>query len=223
MTDQSVRYLRFDVDNPYVSRAKSYSAFRISFRDKDYLGYIGEFLDILDSYGQKGTFFFRPRYTLPTRALAESILAKGHEIGHHVDKTRDIDKMRQEKMILERVAGQVAGITIHGRGIPFLSPSGDGYHQQYLSYCIELGYIYEGTGLRDDLEKLEELTILPKHTTLDRHLMANVPNLIILVHPCRVFRNRMIRGLFDEILTRYRFLPLKAAVEHEPRMRCGLE
>jgi len=216
-----VRYLRFDVDNPYVSRAKSYSAFRISFRDKDYLGYIGELLDILDSYGQKGTFFFRPRYTLPTRALAESILAKGHEIGHHVDKTRDINKMREEKTILERVAGQVAGITIHGRGIPFLSPGGDGYHKQYLSYCIELGYIYEGTGLRNKLGKLEELTILPAHTTLDGHLKADIPDLIMLVHPCRVFRKRAVREVFEEVLTRYRFLPLIAAIES--RRQFGLE
>ena len=223
MTGQSVRYLRFDVDNPYVSRVKSYGAFRISFRDEDYLGYVGDLLDILDSYGQKGTFFFRPRYTLPTRALAESILAKGHEIGHHVDKTRDINKMREEKTILETVAGQVLGITIHGRGIPFLSPSGDGYHEQYLSYCIELGYIYEGTGLRNRLEKLEELTILPAHFTLDRRLKADVPDLIMLVHPCRVFRKRAVREVFEEVLTRYRFLPLTAAVELESRRHLGLE
>jgi len=215
LTDQSVRYLRFDVDNPYVSKVKSYGAFRISFRDKDYLGYIGDLLDILDSYRQKGTFFFRPRYTLPIRALAESILAKGHEIGHHVDKTRGIDKMREEKMILEGVAGVVDGITIHGRGIPLLSPSGDGCHEKYLSYCIELGYTYEGTGLRNKFEKLDGLTILPTHTTLDRYSKPDIPELIMLVHPCRVFRNRMMREVFEETLTRYRFLPLKAAVELE--------
>ena len=223
MTGQSVRYLRFDVDNPYVSRVKSYSAFRISFHDEDYLGYIGDLLDILDSYGQKGTFFFRPRYTLPTKVLAESILAKGHEIGHHVDKTRDINKMREEKTILERVAGQVEGITIHGRGIPLLSPSGDGYNEQYLSYCVELGYIYEGTGLRREYERLRGLTILPAHTTLDRHLKADIPDAIMLVHPCRIFRNRKVREIFEEVLTRYRFRPLKEAVELEPARHFGSE
>ena len=211
-----MRYLRFDVDNPYVSRVKSYSAFLISFRDREYLRYIGDLLDILGSYGQRGTFFFRPRYTLPGRALAESILAKGHEIGHHVDRTRDIKKMREEKSILESVAGAVDGITIHGRGIPFLSPSGDGYHEQYLAYCIELGYVYEGTGLRKECEKLGDLTILPGHTTLDRHLKADIPDIITLVHPCRIFRNRKVRVVFEEVLTRYRFLPLKAAIELEP-------
>jgi len=222
LSDLPVRCLRFDVDNPYVSRLKSYRAFRFGFRDNDHLRYIEDVLDILDSYKQKGTFFFRPRYTLPTRTLTESILSRGHEIGHHVDRTRDIRKMREEKAILEEIAGTVRGITIHGRGFPILSPSGDGYHGHYLSYCVELGYVYEGTGLRSEFSKYEKLAIFPTHTTLDRELSTSNLKTVVLVHPCKVLRSQTVREAFEKALKTYRFVPMKEALNPEYLRRLQL-
>lgn len=222
MPDLPVRYLRFDVDNPYVSRLKSYRAFRLGLRDDRYLRYVEEVLTMLDVHEQKGTFFFRPRYTLPNRALIELILGRGHEIGHHVDRTRNISKMREEKAILEEDAGTVLGITIHGRGLPVLSPSGDGYHEQYLSYCAELGYAYEGTGLRTEFDRYEKLVVFPAHTTLDRELSASIRNHVMLLHPCRLLRSQTVRRVFGKVLKAYRFVPMKEALDHGHQARLAL-
>lgn len=214
MPDLPVRYLRFDVDNPYVSRLKSYRAFTLGLRDDHYLRYVEEVLTMLEAHEQKGTFFFRPRYTLPNRALTELILGRGHEIGHHVDKTRDISKMREEKKVLEEGAGNVLGITIHGRGLPVLSPSGDGYHNKYLSYCAKLGYAYEGTGLWSEFKRYEKLVVFPTHTTLDRELTTNVRHDVMLLHPCRLLRSQTTRKLFERVLGAYRFVPMKEVLDH---------
>ena len=222
LQDLSVRYLRFDVDNPYVSRLKSYRAFRLGLRDDRFLRYVEQILTMLDVHEQKGTFFFRPRYTLPNRALIELILGRGHEIGHHVDRTRDISKMREEKAILEEAAGTVLGITIHGRGLPVLSPTGDGYHDKYLSYCAELGYTYEGTGLQNEFDRYEKLVVFPAHTTLDRELSTSIRTHVMLLHPCRLLRNASVREVFEKVLKAYRFVPMKEALNHVHQPRFAL-
>jgi hypothetical protein len=222
LPDLPVRYLRFDVDNPYVSRLKSYRAFRLGLLDDRFLRYVEEVLTMLDVHEQKGTFFFRPRYTLPNRALTELILGRGHEIGHHVDRTLDISKMREEKTILEDDAGTVLGITIHGRGLPVLSPSGDGYHDKYLSYCAELGYAYEGTGLRTEFDTYEKLVVFPAHTTLDRELSTSIRTHVMLLHPCRLLRNASVREVFEKVLKAYRFVPLKDALNRGHQARLAL-
>ena len=222
LPDLPVRYLRFDVDNPYVSRLKSYRAFTLGLRDDRFLRYVEEVLTMLDVHEQKGTFFFRPRYTLPNRALTELILGRGHEIGHHVDRTRDISKMREEKTILEEDAGTVLGITIHGRGLPVLSPSGDGYHDKYLSYCAELGYAYEGTGLQTEFDTYEKLVVFPAHMTLDRELSTSIRTHVMLLHPCRLLRNASVREVFEKVLKAYRFVPMKEALNHGHQARLAL-
>jgi peptidoglycan/xylan/chitin deacetylase (PgdA/CDA1 family) len=222
LPDLPVRYLRFDVDNPYVSRLKSYRTFRLGLRDDRYLRYVEQVLAMLDDHEQKGSFFFRPRYTLPNKALTELILGRGHEIGHHVDRTRDISKMREEKTILEEDAGTVLGITIHGRGLPVLSPSGDGYHDKYLSYCAELGYAYEGTGLRNEFDTYEKLVVFPAHTTLDRELSASIQSHVMLLHPCRLLRSKTVRSVFEKVLKTYRFVPMKEALDHVHRAHAAL-
>ncbi|MGD9130306.1 MAG: polysaccharide deacetylase family protein [Candidatus Bathyarchaeota archaeon] len=217
------KFLRFDIDNPCKSIPKSYLSFKFpKFSD---LSYLTQILDLLRDYNQKGTFFFRPDYTMPSPSLIRSLIRDGHEIGHHVDHTVNIKEMQREKLTLESKCGNTLGITIHGHGLPFLSPSGEGFHNRYFEYCVKLGYKYEGTGHYTGIpktkffSKLDGLIIFPRHLTFDKFPKTDFAEKTLLAHPVRLVRDKKLLRSFEEVLKRYNFIPQREILNEVVRTR----
>ena len=214
------KFLRFDVDNPTKSIVRSFLSFRFPIFSN--LSYLKPILDLLREYDQKGSFFFRPYYTIPSSSLVNSLLRDGHEIGHHVDHTKNIKEMQMEKLKLESKCGKVVGITIHGYGLPLVSPSGQAFHNKYFDYCVKLGYKYEGTGHYTDLSKkkfskFNGMYVFPHHLTFDRFPKTEFTQKVLMAHPCRLARNKKILALFERVLQNYKFIPQREILNDEVR------
>jgi hypothetical protein len=226
--NMKTKFLRFDVDNPCKSIPSSWISFRFpKFSD---LSYLEQILDLLRAYNQKGTFFFRPYYTIPSPSLISLLIRDGHEIGHHADHTINLKEMQREKITLESKCGKVSGITLHGHGLPLLSPNGEGFHNRYFEYCIELGYTYEGTGhytgipKKNSFSKLDGLIIFPRHLTFDKFPKTDFAEKILLAHPVKLVRNTKLMKLFERVLEKHNFIPLReilnnVALQQEINMR----
>ena len=207
------KFLRFDVDRPCKSISRSFISYR--FPEFSDLSYLEQILDLLRAYNQKGTFFFRPYYTMPSPSLIRLLIRDGHEIGHHVDHTINVKEMQREKLTLESKCVKILGITLHGHGLPLLSPNGEGFHNRYFEYCIELGYKYEGTGHYTDIPKkksfsnLDGLVVFPRHLTFDKFPKTDFAEKVLLAHPVRLARNTKLMKLFERVLEKHKFVPLR--------------
>ena len=210
------KYLYFDVDNPYLSRIKSYCSFK-GMRFLGYLSHLDKIFELLAKHNQCATFFFRPYYTLPTAKIVRQAMECDCEIGLHADKTRLLSEMLQEKRLLESKVKPILGITTHGKGIRFLSPSGEWQHSQegFLDRCLALNYKYVGTGYWGESFQWykNKLLLFPKHLTFDKHPKPNFPEQVVLVHPSKVLRNNYLYSKFRLILDKYKFHALKEGLD----------
>lgn len=216
------KFLRFDVDNPAKSVLRSFLSFRFPILSN--LSYLKPILDLLHDYNQKGTFFFRPYYTMPSALLVKSLLRDGHEIGHHVDHTKNIAEMQKEKLRLESKCGKILGITIHGYGLPLVSPSGEAFHDKYFEYCVKLGYKYEGTGhytdlLNKKLTNFDGMYVFPRHLTFDQFPKTDFDEKVMMAHPCRLARNKNLLRLFERVLQNYKFIPQREILNDNVRTK----
>lgn len=220
--------LRFDVDKVYGDHFLDYFNYltKIRLSTKRQFSKEKTLLKTLEEYEARGTFFFRPLYTLPTDELVAQIKDLKCKIGLHADKTLNIQEMRRNKKILEeRIGSKIMGITTHGKGLFGVLASGELRHSHFLKFAAEVGYLYDATSgpenptWKPNVFSFERKKILMfgKHITIDTlfykrrnkvfsetinicsDVIANRGNFILLLHPNR-FSEKPIKTLFERLL-----------------------
>ena len=81
--------------------------------DEEFNPYYGvpKVMEIEEKFGIRSTFFFRPRYDDGTEVekysqTMKALLASGWEVGLHSNSTSTLEEVAQEKMLIEKAAGQ---------------------------------------------------------------------------------------------------------------------
>lgn len=219
--------LRFDVDkvygNHFLDCFNYLTKVRLSERQ---FSKVKILLKTLREYEARGTFFFRPLYTLPTDDLVAQIKHSRCEIGLHADKTLNIQEMRRNKKILEeRIESKIMGVATHGKGLFGVLANGELRHTRFLKFAAEAGYLYDGTSGKENptwKPKVfsfgrKKILLFGRHITISTFLhkrgnkgfseitnicsdvIAKRGNFILLLHPNR-FSEKTVKTLFKRLL-----------------------
>jgi peptidoglycan/xylan/chitin deacetylase (PgdA/CDA1 family) len=194
--------IRIDVDRPYgreplvrhiISRLSSDLYFP-AIEPLGYLRELGIILRMLNERRARAYVFFR-RCTLPSPGILALIAEGGHEIGLHLENSRTLDTLVDEKRTLEaHIGGPVTAFSKHGSG-------GAKYgRRHYAPYEPEkyIGWAKQA-GLKLFLGNLEDPSIRP---TVDADGLRAYPSAFWLEPPWRDTKVFTIDWLMAEASSR---------------------
>lgn len=135
-----------------------------------------EILEVLDRHGAKATFFLIGSRTVEHEGAVRGIVARGHEIGHHMwrdettlflDEGEFARRFKRTERVLERFAPDLA----------WFRPGGGWYDETMVRHAESRGYrVVLGSAPAVD-------TFVPSSGIVTRYLLANVrPGAILILH-----------------------------------------
>lgn len=136
---------------------------------------VPRFLDLLDKYEIKSTFFIPGEAVEKHAAIVKEITERGHEVGNHgyshicpcefESKEEEVEEYAKTSAVIEKVTGQ--------RPVGFRAPSWE-FSLNTLEILKEMGFLYDSTMMGSDrIEKLKvfgeksDIVEIPINWTLD--------------------------------------------------------
>jgi hypothetical protein len=217
--------LRVDVDKPYGNHtvlrkiaSKMVEDFMPNFNLKiGYLSHLKEFIRYCNVKGVVGTFFHRI-CTLPDQDTLDLLQIGGHEIGLHLENSRNRDTFYNElNQIKSYTYLNVKSFSKHGSGVYKLGK----YHypkyepELYKKWAIELGIRYpSGNGIPLKPEDLFSrdgyyeniFWIEPSYRSSrfnnlgDIIKIAKKNDIVVLIHPCNFLSDVATRKEFQNLV-----------------------
>jgi hypothetical protein len=217
--------LRVDVDKPYGNHtlvrkiaSKIVEDFLPDLNLKfEYLSHLKEFIRHCNDKGIVGTFFHRI-CTLPDEDTMHLISIGGHEIGLHLENSRNKNTFYSElNQIKSKLNLNIKSFSKHGSGVYKLGK----YHypiyepELYKKWAIEFGIKYpSGNGIPLTPEDLYShdgyyeniFWIEPSYRNsgfnnlIDLIQIAKKRDIVVLIHPCNFLSDKNTRKEFDKLI-----------------------